>query len=99
MLNMSLTNPFGVYVHWPFCLSKCPYCDFNSHVRHGGIDEARFLRAYETEIATIAEQVPDRTVSTIFFRRRHAFADATLIGADDPGLHRQSIGASRRTSR
>ena len=35
---------FGVYVHWPFCASKCPYCDFNSHVRAGGIDEARFLR-------------------------------------------------------
>ncbi|HEY1244249.1 MAG TPA: coproporphyrinogen III oxidase, partial [Hyphomicrobiaceae bacterium] len=37
---------FGVYVHWPFCASKCPYCDFNSHVRpggiNGGIDEARF---------------------------------------------------------
>jgi oxygen-independent coproporphyrinogen-3 oxidase len=38
---------FGVYVHWPFCLSKCPYCDFNSHVRHTTIDEARFLRAFE----------------------------------------------------
>ncbi|HET7804517.1 MAG TPA: radical SAM family heme chaperone HemW [Pseudolabrys sp.] len=64
---MSLTTPFGVYVHWPFCLSKCPYCDFNSHVRHGGIDEGRFLRAYETEIAATATRVPDRTVSTIFF--------------------------------
>ena len=58
---------FGVYVHWPFCLSKCPYCDFNSHVRHGGIDEARFLRAFETEIAATAARVPGRTVSTIFF--------------------------------
>ena len=67
MLNMSLTTPFAVYVHWPFCLSKCPYCDFNSHVRHGGIDEARFLRAYETEIAATAARVPDRTVSSIFF--------------------------------
>lgn len=67
MLNMSLTNPFGVYVHWPFCLSKCPYCDFNSHVRHGGVDEVRFLRAYETEIAATAARAPDRTVSTIFF--------------------------------
>jgi putative oxygen-independent coproporphyrinogen III oxidase len=67
MLNMSLTTPFGVYVHWPFCLSKCPYCDFNSHVRHGGIDETRFLQSYETEIATMAARVPDRTVSTIFF--------------------------------
>jgi oxygen-independent coproporphyrinogen-3 oxidase len=64
---MSLTTPFGVYVHWPFCLSKCPYCDFNSHVRHGGVDEARFLRAYETEIAATAARAPDRTVSTIFF--------------------------------
>jgi oxygen-independent coproporphyrinogen-3 oxidase len=59
--------PFAVYVHWPFCLSKCPYCDFNSHVRHGGVDEARFVRAYETEIATTAARVPGRTVSTIFF--------------------------------
>ncbi|HEY6383110.1 MAG TPA: radical SAM family heme chaperone HemW [Pseudolabrys sp.] len=64
---MSLTTPFAVYVHWPFCLSKCPYCDFNSHVRHGGIDEARFVRAYETEIAMTALRVPDRAVSSIFF--------------------------------
>jgi putative oxygen-independent coproporphyrinogen III oxidase len=67
MLNMSLTTPFAVYVHWPFCLSKCPYCDFNSHVRHGGIDEARFLRAYETEIAATAARAQGRTVSSIFF--------------------------------
>jgi oxygen-independent coproporphyrinogen-3 oxidase len=67
MLNMSLTTPFAVYVHWPFCLSKCPYCDFNSHVRHGGIDEARFVRAYETEIAATAARVPGRVVSSIFF--------------------------------
>ena len=67
MLNMSLTTPFAIYVHWPFCLSKCPYCDFNSHVRYGGIDEARFLRAYETEIAATAARVPHRTVSSIFF--------------------------------
>jgi putative oxygen-independent coproporphyrinogen III oxidase len=67
MLNMTLTTPFAVYVHWPFCLSKCPYCDFNSHVRHGGVDETRFVRAYETEIATTAARVPGRTVSSIFF--------------------------------
>lgn len=67
MVNMSLITPFAVYVHWPFCLSKCPYCDFNSHVRHGGVDEARFLRAYETEIAATAARVPGRTVSSIFF--------------------------------
>ena len=58
---------FGLYIHWPFCLSKCPYCDFNSHVRHAAIDEARFVRAFATEIATTAARVPGRTVSTIFF--------------------------------
>jgi putative oxygen-independent coproporphyrinogen III oxidase len=58
---------FGVYVHWPFCLSKCPYCDFNSHVRHAAIDEARFARAFASEIAHAAAQVPGRTVSSIFF--------------------------------
>ena len=58
---------FGVYVHWPFCLSKCPYCDFNSHVRHAAIDETRFARAFAAEIAATAARVPGRTVSTIFF--------------------------------
>src|ERR1700681_3187642 len=58
---------FAVYVHWPFCLSKCPYCDFNSHVRREPIDEARFARAFAAEIAATAARVPDRTVSTIFF--------------------------------
>ena len=69
MVNMTVTrnSPFAVYVHWPFCLSKCPYCDFNSHVRHGGIDEARFVRAYEREIAATAERLGARKVSTIFF--------------------------------
>jgi putative oxygen-independent coproporphyrinogen III oxidase len=57
---------FGVYIHWPFCLSKCPYCDFNSHVRHAGVDEARFTRAFAAEIAATAARVPARTVSTIF---------------------------------
>ena len=58
---------FGVYIHWPFCLSKCPYCDFNSHVRREPIDEPRFVRAYTAEIAATAARVPGRTVSTIFF--------------------------------
>jgi putative oxygen-independent coproporphyrinogen III oxidase len=58
---------FGVYIHWPFCLSKCPYCDFNSHVRRAAIDESRFVRAFKAEIATTAARTPGRTVSTIFF--------------------------------
>ena len=43
---------FGVYVHWPFCLSKCPYCDFNSHVRGAPIDESRYLAALRADMAT-----------------------------------------------
>ncbi len=57
---------FGVYIHWPFCLSKCPYCDFNSHVRREPIDEARWARAFAAEIAATAERVPGRVVSTVF---------------------------------
>jgi putative oxygen-independent coproporphyrinogen III oxidase len=58
---------FGVYVHWPFCASKCPYCDFNSHVRAGGIDEARYLRAYLSELRHWAELAPGCRVTSIFF--------------------------------
>jgi putative oxygen-independent coproporphyrinogen III oxidase len=57
---------FGVYIHWPFCAAKCPYCDFNSHVRHQPPDQARFATALTGEIATTAERAPGRTVDTIF---------------------------------
>ncbi len=57
---------FGVYVHWPFCLSKCPYCDFNSHVRGAPIDEERYLAAFRTEIAHRASMAPGRVVGSIF---------------------------------
>jgi putative oxygen-independent coproporphyrinogen III oxidase len=57
---------FGVYLHWPFCLSKCPYCDFNSHVRHAPVDEERFARAFAREIETTAARAPGRTVTSIF---------------------------------
>ena len=57
---------FGVYVHWPFCAAKCPYCDFNSHVRHQGVDQERFARAFVTEIQTMAAKAPGRTVDSIF---------------------------------
>jgi oxygen-independent coproporphyrinogen-3 oxidase len=60
------SEAFGVYVHWPFCLSKCPYCDFNSHVRHAAIDEPRFASAFAREIAATAERAPGREVTAIF---------------------------------
>ena len=57
---------FGIYVHWPFCVSKCPYCDFNSHVR-ASIDEAAWRDALVGELAHMAELAPGRTVTSIFF--------------------------------
>nr|WP_293425888.1 radical SAM family heme chaperone HemW [Phreatobacter sp.] len=57
---------FGIYVHWPFCASKCPYCDFNSHVRHVAPDQQRFVAAFARELATNARRTPGRTVSSIF---------------------------------
>ncbi len=68
--NAIAANPdeagFGVYIHWPFCASKCPYCDFNSHVRAGGVDEARFLAAYLREIDTTADRIGARHTSSVF---------------------------------
>ena len=57
---------FGVYVHWPFCLQKCPYCDFNSHVRET-VDEARWRAALLAEIDHAAGEAPGRTVTSVFF--------------------------------
>ena len=73
---------FGVYVHWPFCLSKCPYCDFNSHVRHAAIDEDRFALAFAREIATTAARTGGRDVTSIF------------LGGGTPSLMQpQTVGA------
>ncbi len=57
---------FGVYVHWPFCASKCPYCDFNSHVRREGVDQVRFAAALVAEIKATAARAPGRQVNSIF---------------------------------
>jgi putative oxygen-independent coproporphyrinogen III oxidase len=67
-MTTSSTNPgFGVYVHWPFCAAKCPYCDFNSHVRHQPVDQPRFLAAFKRELQTTRERIGPRTVHSIFF--------------------------------
>ena len=57
---------FGIYVHWPFCLSKCPYCDFNSHVR-ASVDQARWRDALLMELDHYAAETRGRTVTSIFF--------------------------------
>jgi coproporphyrinogen III oxidase-like Fe-S oxidoreductase len=57
---------FGIYVHWPFCAAKCPYCDFNSHVRHQPVDQPRFVSAFLTRNGGDAAYVGPRTVTSIF---------------------------------
>jgi putative oxygen-independent coproporphyrinogen III oxidase len=56
----------ALYVHWPFCLSKCPYCDFNSHVS-AGVDHDRWRRALVAELRHYGEQTGPRTVGSVFF--------------------------------
>ena len=58
---------FGVYVHWPFCAAKCPYCNFNSHVRHNPVDQKTFVEAYEREIAHMASLSGSKEVTSVFF--------------------------------
>ena len=57
---------FGLYLHWPFCEAKCPYCDFNSHVAQS-IDQDRWKRAYIAEIQRYSRLLPGRVLSSVFF--------------------------------
>ncbi|KUJ77395.1 radical SAM family heme chaperone HemW [Ruegeria profundi] len=57
---------FGLYVHWPFCEAKCPYCDFNSHVSKN-INQKQWLKSYLRELKRSAAETPDRVLNTIFF--------------------------------
>ena len=58
---------FGLYIHWPFCKAKCPYCDFNSHVRHQDVDSLGFAKTLVSELEFMAARTPGREVSSIFF--------------------------------
>ena len=58
---------FGLYIHWPFCLAKCPYCDFNSHVRKDNISDTRFTDALVCELQHFAGLTPNRRLASVFF--------------------------------
>lgn len=61
-----MTQPLALYIHWPFCASKCPYCDFNSHVR-SHIDETAWEKAYHQELLTWSARLPQQKITSIFF--------------------------------
>lgn len=61
-----MAQGFGLYIHWPFCVSKCPYCDFNSHIQ-SGIDSQVWQSAYLTELARLADTLGPRPLQTIYF--------------------------------
>jgi len=65
-LNDWQNGGFGLYLHWPFCQAKCPYCDFNSHVSDQ-IDQLRWKQAYLSEIERLSSETPGRVLTSIFF--------------------------------
>ncbi len=62
-----MQDSFGIYIHWPFCAAKCPYCDFNSHIRHQPVDQSVFVQAYERELEYFAAQTNRKKITSIFF--------------------------------
>ncbi len=89
---MSMDQPcdagFGIYVHWPYCAAKCPYCDFNSHVPRGAVDERRYAEAIIRELEHFAVLMPGRRVDTIFF----GGGTPSLMQPDTVGSVIDSIG-------
>ena len=78
---------FGLYVHWPFCQAKCPYCDFNSHVR-AQIDQKRWKNAYLAEIERSAALTPGRVMETVFFGGgTPSLMDGDLVAAFKTLMH------------
>jgi len=73
---------FGVYIHWPFCAAKCPYCDFNSHVRHQKVDQARFTAAFLSEMERMRALSGPKTVTSIFLGGgTPSLMDPSTVGA------------------
>jgi putative oxygen-independent coproporphyrinogen III oxidase len=63
---MTTTHPLALYVHWPFCIVKCPYCDFNSHVRDD-VDQERWLSGLLADMSYEASMIEKRPLTSIFF--------------------------------
>ena len=91
-------DDLALYVHWPFCVSKCPYCDFNSHVRES-VDQAAWREALLADLAWEAAALPGPPARLDLLRRRHALADAAGDGGGADRGGRAALGLRARTSR
>ena len=65
-ITIKLAKPLSIYIHWPFCEAKCPYCDFNSHVRQA-INQEEWTKAYKNSLQFWAKKLPECQISSIFF--------------------------------
>src|SRR5512147_546855 len=87
----TVAPPLALYVHWPFCVSKCPYCDFNSHVR-ASVDQEEWRDALLADLAHEAALLPGRRLTSIFFGggtpslMEPATAEAIIAAARDHWL-------------
>ncbi|NTF06103.1 coproporphyrinogen III oxidase [Agrobacterium rubi] len=80
---------FGIYVHWPFCAAKCPYCDFNSHVRHKPVDQDRFVAAFLREMDTMRQLSGAKVVTSVFLGGgTPSLMDPQTVGAILDGIAR-----------
>ncbi len=80
---------FGIYIHWPFCAAKCPYCDFNSHVRHQPVDQKRFVSAFLKEMETMRAISGPKVVTSIFIGGgTPSLMDPETVGAILDGVSR-----------
>jgi coproporphyrinogen III oxidase-like Fe-S oxidoreductase len=85
---------FGVYLHWPFCAAKCPYCDFNSHVRHAGIDQQAYVAAFKQEIAAMRAMSGPQGCHQHVLWRRHAVADVARHRRRNSRCGSRSLGGA-----
>ncbi|MCB1328662.1 MAG: coproporphyrinogen III oxidase [Maritimibacter sp.] len=81
MAETAVDGGFGLYIHWPFCASKCPYCDFNSHVA-ATIDAEAWATAYLSELDRYGRETADRVLNTVYFGGgTPSLMDPALVGA------------------
>ena len=90
-LTQACKEPLSIYLHWPFCGSKCPYCDFNSHVRPL-VDEDRWVNATITALDYWHGLYPDRRIETIFWGGGTPLPDVAGVCGALALPHREAVG-------